>query len=166
MQKPGARMAFTILVPAGQDLRIEMIQTIQQNFRAVGIDMTVQQVEFNQLLALLVDARQSWQAILLAITLSAYPSGEGNFNTGGYFNDNGYSNPKMDSDITASTDTPGLSGLFAYEDYTAEQQPVIFLPEEKYSILTREGLHGIDKFISPIGLWAPDELTCTAGAQS
>jgi peptide/nickel transport system substrate-binding protein len=166
MQKHGARMAFTILVPAGQDLRIEMIQTIQQNFRAVGIDMTVQQVEFNQLLALLVDARQSWQAILLAITLSAYPSGEGNFNTGGYFNDNGYSNPKMDSDITASTDTPGLSGLFAYEDYTAEQQPVIFLPEEKYSILTREGLHGIDKFISPIGLWAPDELTCTAGAQS
>jgi peptide/nickel transport system substrate-binding protein len=166
MQNNGQKISFTILVPAGQDLRLEMIQTIQQNFRAVGIRMTVQQVEFNQLLALLVGARQSWQAILLATTLSGYPSGEGNFNTGGYYNDNGYSNPKMDSYITASTDTPGLSGLYAYQDYSAEQQPVIFLPEEKYSILTRTGLNGIDKFLSPIGLWAPDELTCTAGAQS
>jgi len=166
MQKNGQKISFTILVPAGQDLRLEMIQTIQQNFRAVGIQMTVQQVEFNQLLALLVGARQSWQAILLATTLSGYPSGEGNFNTGGYYNDNGYSDPKMDSYITASTDTPGLSGLYAYQDYSAEQQPVIFLPEEKYSILARAGLQGIETFISPIGLWAPDALSCTQGAQS
>jgi len=165
MQKNGVKMSFTILVPA-QDLRVEMVQTIQQNFRAVGIDMKVRRMEFNQVLALLVGARQSWQAILLGNTLSAYPSGEGNFNTGGYYNDNGYSNPQMDSDITASTDTPGLTGLFAYEDYSAQQQPVIFLPEEKYSILARAGLQGIDSFISPIGLWAPDALSCTPGAQS
>jgi len=172
MQKAGQKLAFTILVPAGQELRIEMIEVVQQNLHAVGIDMKVRQIEFNHVLDLLDSAPQSfaasqaWQAILLGSTLSAYPSGEGNFNTGGYYNDNGYSNPQMDADITASTDKPGLAGLFAYEDFTAAQQPVIFLPEEKYSILARDGLHGIETFISPIPLWAPDALYCTAAPQA
>jgi peptide/nickel transport system substrate-binding protein len=172
MQKFGMQLAFTILVPAGQEMRIEMIEVVQQNLRAVGIDMKVRQVEFNHVLALLDSAPQSfaasqaWQAILLGSTLSAFPSGEGNFNTGGYYNDNGYSNAQMDSDITESTDKPGLAGLFAYEDFTAAQQPVIFLPEEKYSILARDGLHGISTFISPIPLWAPDALYCTAEPQA
>jgi peptide/nickel transport system substrate-binding protein len=164
MQKSGQRLSFTLLVPAGQEMRIEMAETIQQNLRAVGIEMKVHQIEFNQMLALLVGARQSWQAIFIGTTLSAYPSGEGSFNTGGYYNDNGYSNPEMDAAIAASTDKPGLDGLFAYEDFTAAQQPVIFLPEEKYSVLARDGLHGIENFISPISLWAPDALYCTATA--
>ncbi len=172
LQKDGKKFAFTILVPAGQEMRIEMIEVVQQNFRAVGIDMQVRQIEFNHVIALLDAAPQSfaasqaWQAILLGSTLSAYPSGEGNFNTGGFYNDNGYSNPQMDADIAASTDKPGLAGLFAYEDFTAAQQPVIFLPEEKYSILARNGLEGIDNFISPIPLWAPDALYCTAAPQA
>ncbi len=172
LQKDGKKFAFTILVPAAQEMRIEMIEVVQQNFRAVGIEMKVRQIEFNHVIALLDSAPQSfaasqaWQAILLGSTLSAFPSGEGNFNTGGYYNDNGYSNPEMDADIAASTDKPGLAGLFAYEDFSAAQQPVIFLPEEKYSILARDGLHGIDQFISPIPLWAPDALYCTPAPQA
>jgi len=166
MQKSGQKLSFTLLVPAGQEMRIEMAETIQQNLRAVGIEMKVHQIEFNQMLALMVGARQSWQAILIGSTLSAYPSMEGSFNTGGYYNDNGYANPQMDADIAASTDKPGLAGLFAFEDFTAAQQPVIFLPEEKYTILARDGLHGIDQFISPISLWAPDALYCTPAPQT
>jgi peptide/nickel transport system substrate-binding protein len=166
LQKSGQRLSFTLLVPAGQTLRIEIAETIQQNLHDVGIEMKVHQIEFNQMLALMVGARQSWQAILLGTTLPAYPSGEGSFNTGGFYNDNGYANPQMDADISASTDKPGLAGLLAYEDFTAEQQPVIFLPEEKYTILARNGIHGIETFISPISLWLPDALYCTAEPQA
>jgi peptide/nickel transport system substrate-binding protein len=162
LQKNGKKFSFTALIPAGRPEDIEIAETLQQNFAAVGIDMKVHEIEFNQLLALLVNAPQKWQAILMANTINAFPSGENGFLSGSFYDNNGYSNPQMDSDINASTYQPGLAGLFAFEDFTAAQQPVIFLPVEKYSILVRNGLHGIPEFISPLGYWDPSALTCTA----
>jgi len=160
MRRDGVRLSFTILVPAGQELRIEIAESIQQDLRAAGIEMKVHQVEFNQVLALLVGAPARWQAILLATTIPAYPTGEASFVTGAYYNNNGYTDSMMDKLVTASTDKPGIDGLFAYEDYAAAQQPVIFLPVEKYSVLVRNGLHGVDDFINPLGFWSPEQLTC------
>jgi peptide/nickel transport system substrate-binding protein len=162
MQKASEKLSFTILVPAGQEMRIEIAESIQQTLRAAGIEMKVHQVEFNQVLSLLVGAPQKWQAILLATTITPYPTGEAQFVTGAFYNNNGYSDPTMDKLISASTDKPGMNALFAYEDYTAEQQPVIFLPVEKYSVLVRNGLHGVDNFINPLGFWSPEQLTCDA----
>jgi peptide/nickel transport system substrate-binding protein len=162
MQKASKKLSFTILVPAGQEMRIEIAESIQQTLRAAGIEMKVHQVEFNQVLSLLVGAPQKWQAILLATTITPYPTGEAQFVTGAFYNNNGYSDPTMDKLISASTDKPGMNALFAYEDYTAEQQPVIFLPVEKYSVLVRNGLHGVDNFINPLGFWSPEQLTCDA----
>jgi peptide/nickel transport system substrate-binding protein len=162
MEKNNLRLAFTILVPAGQELRIEIAESVQQDLRAAGIEMKVHQVEFNQVLALLVGPPAGWQAILLATTISAYPTGESSFVTGAYYNNNGYTDPTMDKLITASTDKPGTGGLFAYQDYAAAQQPVIFLPVEKYSVLVRNGLHGVNDFINPLGFWSPEQLTCDA----
>jgi len=99
---------------------------------------------------------------LLATTISAYPTGESSFVSGAYYNNNGYTDPTMDKLVTASTDTPGMNGLFAYEDYVAAQQPVVFLPVEKYSVLVRNGLHGVNDFINPLGYWSPDQLYCDA----
>jgi peptide/nickel transport system substrate-binding protein len=162
MQKNGVKLSFTLLVPAGQTMRIEMAESMQQTMRAAGIEMKVHQVEFNQMLALMVGPPAGWQAILIAMDITAFPSGEGQFTTGGFYNNNGYSSKKMDSLIAASTDQPGLAGLFAYQDYASAQQPVIFLPNEKYAVLVREGLHGIDDFFNSLGAWSPDQLYCTA----
>jgi peptide/nickel transport system substrate-binding protein len=162
LQKNGQRLAFTLKIPAGQPLRIEIAEVIQQDLRAVGVEMKVQQVEFNQLIVAMVGQPQSWQAILVAETLAAYPSGEDLFKTGGYLNNNGYSDKTMDKLVDESTDRPGLSGLFAYEDYAAAQQPVIFLPNVEYSILVRKHVHGIRSFMNPLGMWAPEKLFCTA----
>lgn len=161
LQRQEQKLSFTLLVPAGQAMRIEMAESMQANLRAVGIEMKLHQVEFNQMIALMVGAPQAWQAILVAENLSAYPSGEGLFVTGAYFNNNGYADTKMDKYIAASTDAPGLDGLFAYENYAEEQQPVIFLPVETYAILARNGLHGVRDFINPLGYWAPEKLYCT-----
>jgi peptide/nickel transport system substrate-binding protein len=166
LQRQGHKLSFTLLVPAGQAMRIEMAESMQANLSAVGIEMKVHQVEFNQMLALMVGSPQAWQAILIAESLTAYPSGEGFFVTGAYYNNNGYSSSNMDKYITESTDEPGLDGLFAYEDYADEQQPVIFLPVEKYAILARDGLDGVNDFINPLGYWAPEKLYCTAAPTS
>jgi peptide/nickel transport system substrate-binding protein len=164
MQKGGAKLAFTVMIPAGQPLRIEMAETIQQNLRAVGIEMKTHQVELNQIFALVTSNSTDWEAALYAQDVPAYPSGEGLFATGAFYNDNGYSNATMDKDIAASTDKPGLAGLFAYEDYASAQQPVIFLPNEQYSVLARDGIHGLNDFMSPMTNWSPEQLYCTAPA--
>jgi len=117
--KNGARLSFTLLVPAGETMRIEMAESMQQDLHAVGIEMKVHQVEFNQMLALMVGPPDGWEAILIAEDLGGYPSGEPFFITGAFYNNNGYSSPVMDKFITASTDRPGLQGLYDYEDYAA-----------------------------------------------
>jgi peptide/nickel transport system substrate-binding protein len=162
LQKDGERLSFTLLIPAGQNMRIEMAESMQQDLRAVGIEMKVHQVEFNQIMAQMTGQPLAWEAILIATDIAAFPSGEGNFATGAFYNNNGYANKAMDADIVASTDKPGLAGLFAYQDFASEQEPVIFLPNEKYSVLVRNGLQGVEDFMNPLGAWAPDQLYCTA----
>jgi peptide/nickel transport system substrate-binding protein len=126
--------------------------------------MKAHEIEFNQMLALELGPPAGWDAILDASTENAFPSGENGFLSGSFYDQNGYSDKTMDALINASTYQPGLAGLFAYEDYTAVSLPVIFLPVEKYSILERDGLHGVENFINPLGIWAPDALYCTATA--
>jgi peptide/nickel transport system substrate-binding protein len=162
LARGGERFAFTLEIPAGQPLRIEMAEVIAGNLAAVGIEMVVRQVEFNQILAQLVHEPQAWEAILLGETLSGYPSGEELFKTGGFLNTNGYSDAKMDRLITQSTDSQGMAALNAFEDYGSAQQPVIFLPNPVYAVLVRKGLHGIEDFANPFGFWAPEALYCTA----
>ncbi len=164
LQKNGQRLAFTLLIPAGQPLRIEIAESIQQDLAAVGIAMQVRQMEFNQLLAAMVGQPQAWQAILIGMDLGAYPSGEELFSRGAALNNNGYASPQMDRFIAQSTDEPGMGGLFAYEDYASVQQPVIFLPNERYSVLVRKGLHGVQDFLNPLGSWAPEKLFCSCNA--
>jgi peptide/nickel transport system substrate-binding protein len=161
LQKNGKPLSFTALVSAGRPEDITIAETVQQNLAAVGIDMKVHQIEFNQLLALEVGPPAGWQSMFLATTINAYPSGENGFLTGSFYDQNGYSNPQMDATINASTYQPGLAGLFAYEDLSAIQQPVTFLPIEEYPVLVRDGLHGVQNFINPLGYWDPAALYCT-----
>jgi peptide/nickel transport system substrate-binding protein len=162
MQKDGKKLAFTLMIPADQTMRIEMAESIQQNLHAVGIDMKVKQVEFNQMMALNVGPPQGWEAMLFASDENAFPSGEAEFKIGGFYNSNGYASPAMDKLIDASTNNPGFAGLYAYEDYASAQQPVIFLPVEAYAVLVRNGLQGVGNMLNPLGLWDLTALHCTA----
>ncbi len=165
MQKAGQKLSFTVFIPAGEPMRIEMAESMQQDLHAVGIEMKVRQVEFNQMMAVMVGPPDGWEALFFAMDIDGYPSGESQFTSGAFYNNNGYTDKLMDKYIAESTDKPGLDGLFAYEDYASAQQPVIFLPVEKYSVLARDGLQGVENFFNPLGLWSPDQLYCTAPAR-
>ena len=167
LQKDNKPFAFTLMIPADQTMRIEMAEVIQQDLRAVGIDMKVSQVEFNQMMALNIGPAAGWQAMLFASDVNAYPTGESEFKTGSFYDTNGYHNPVMDKMIDESTSSPGMSGLFAYEDYASAQQPVIFLPVEAYAVLVRNGLLGVKEFLddlNPYALMKPDQLYCEGAA--
>lgn len=167
MQKDGKKLSFTYLMLTGDALNQQIAEFTQAGLAKIGIQMKVREIEFNQLLALLNNPTADWQAAALGESNGGYPSGEDLFGTGSSMNQGGYSDPEMDRLIKASTEAPGLSGLYAYENYTSAQQPVIFVEREQALILSRDNLHGVRTFVDAAGNYYPDQLTCTAeGAKS
>jgi peptide/nickel transport system substrate-binding protein len=162
MQKNGQRLSFVYLEESGTDAITELDEIEQSYFRAVGIEMKIHQMEFNQMIALMNGAPTRWDATGLGQAIADYPSGEGSFETGAGQNMQGYSDPKMDALINTNINTPGIQHLYDYETYVSEQQPVIWGPRERAVILVNNRLHGIQDFIDPIGQYAPDQLWCSA----
>lgn len=162
MEKDGKRLSFTYLEETGTDAVTEFDETVQADLRKVGIEMKIRLIGFNQLLALMAGPPQGWEATGVGFAAQDYPTGEWQFETGGYENSGGYSNPKMDRLIKETTEKPGIKYLYKYETYVSEQQPVIFEPRERAVILVNDRLHGMRNFINPYTVFSPDALYCTA----
>jgi len=161
MQKNGARLSFVYLLPQG-DATTDLVGIYEQAaMRKIGIDLQIHNIEFNQMLALLVSGGAGWEAAGLGETLGGYPSGEDGFKTGAAENSGGYSDKLMDDLIDRSTDQPGLQGLFDYETYASAQQPVIFEQHTAQPILTNNRIHGVENFVDPAGNYYPEQLYCT-----
>ncbi|WP_428391718.1 peptide ABC transporter substrate-binding protein [Lichenicoccus sp.] len=154
----GQRLALDVEVPAAGDALL-MLQIIQRNLHAVGIALSLHTVEFNQLLATLDGNGQDWDSIVIAWTVQSFPDSARFFSTHGDANYGHYHNARMDALQAAVSIAPDRQALFAAEDYVAEQQPFIFLPNGRASTLTRNGLHGIGAMVSPTGNWAPEFLS-------
>lgn len=160
MQKDGKKLSFDYLITASDSTTEQVTDLVQSELRAVGIEIKVREMEFNQIVALLAGPPSGWEAAYLYMNLDGYPSGEGLFDTGAFQNNGGYSDPKMDALIARSVDDPGLAGLYAYETYTSQEQPDVFLPAQKITVLVRNRLHGFYDFLDPLGQLAPDQLYC------
>ncbi len=161
MTKNGVRLSFAYILSSGGGERYA--EYFQQAFAKVGIQMNVQVMEFNQMLSIMDNQPDKWDAAYLGEDMSPYPSGEGLLETGAYENAGGYSDPEMDKLINDSVTQQGLQGLYAYEDYAIEQQPVIFAGQSTVTMLVRDNLHGASDFINPLEQFSPDQLYCTPG---
>jgi peptide/nickel transport system substrate-binding protein len=158
--KDGKRLEFTYLQSSGGATAELDNEMMQQNLQAVGIDMRIRQVTFNQLLAL-SQKPLAWEAMAFGWTLPAYPSNGAQFRTGAPYNQEGYSDKKMDQLLDAVTTQPGNQALYEYQDYTSAQQPEIFIPEPGSVVLIRKGLRGVNKAFPPNGNWSPQYLHFT-----
>ena len=63
-----------------------------------------------------------------------YPTGEEIFTTGAGSNSGGYSDKTNDANIVATNVSSSLSALYTYENYLAEQLPVIWQPNPAYEL--------------------------------
>ncbi len=162
MVKDGKRLSFEYLEETGTDTITELDEIVQADMRKVGIEMKIHLMEFNQLLALMAGPPTGWEATGVGQGAADYPTGEGQYATGAFQNQGGYSDPKMDALIKASTDQPGIDGLYKYETYLSAQQPVIFgTPRTRPVILVNDRLHGMRDFINPATFYSPDQLYCS-----
>ena len=162
MVKNGRKLSFDFLIPSGDTASEQVANLLDAGFKAAGIEIHVHEMEFNQLVARIDGPPAGWESAYISMNLSPYPSGEGLFRTGAFQNNGAYSDKAMDSLIDANVDAPGLAGLYAYEDYAAAQQPVVFVGGQKITVLARNRIHGVKEFLDPVGQYAPDQLYCTA----
>ncbi|MDD2876634.1 MAG: peptide ABC transporter substrate-binding protein [Acidiphilium sp.] len=158
--KNGKLLAFTYLQYSGGTTAALRNQMIQQNLRAIGIDMKIRQVTFNQLLAL-QQRPLAWEAMAFGWSLGSYPSDSGQLKTGGSYNQAGYSDKKLDRLMEDIRVKSGNEALYKYQDYASEQQPEIFMPNPGSVVIARDGLRGIRKTFSPTGSWSPQYLHFT-----
>lgn len=155
----GQRMEFDIEVSAGVVDRLITLQVIQRNLAAVGIAMNIRGVEFNQLFATLNGNSHDWDSIMIGWTVESFPDNQEFFSSDGTQNYGHFRNAKVDALNEAVIDTAGDQALHEVQDYIADQQPFIFLPTGRVSVLTRNGLDGARAMISPAGSWSPELLT-------
>ncbi|HEX3923068.1 MAG TPA: hypothetical protein VHY31_12340, partial [Streptosporangiaceae bacterium] len=74
--------------------------------------------------------------------LGLYPAGNGFFDTGGFNNQGGYSNPQMNSLINATEYGSSTQTFFTYEDYAARQLPWLWIPDSAFIFVYKSDLGG------------------------
>ncbi len=155
----GHVLGFSIGVSAGAVDRLIEFQVAQRDLAAVGIAVELHEIEFNDLSATLEGNGHDWEGNVLGWTISGFPDTGQNFSSDGSSNYGHYEDARMDALNRAVQSDPGRQALDAAQDYTAAQQPVIFLPDGAISLLARPGLHGLREMENPLGAWSPEFLS-------
>jgi peptide/nickel transport system substrate-binding protein len=129
----GAKLSFDLPYASGTDALTQLMNAEKASWASAGITMNLQQQSFNTVLGNTVPCSGStctwefgnWGAGWV-FSPDVYPTGEAIFQTGAGSNSGSYSDPTNDANITATTssNTP----LTTYENYLAEQLPVIYQP--------------------------------------
>ena len=157
--KDGRRLQFEVEVSSGAADRFIELQVAQRNLAAVGISIDIRGVEFNELYATLQGNGHDWNSIVIGWTVESYPDSQEFFSTTGAQNFGHFEDGKEDALNEAVVTTAGNQALDEAQDYTADQQPFIFLPTGAISLLARPELHGLHDMASPTGTWSPEVLS-------
>ena len=155
----GERLAFTVLVTAGSDEALIVLQLIQADLRRVGIAMSISQLAFNQLLARTLGPATGWDAVLFGYSGGGFPDGTQYFASDSEENSGHFRDPKMDRLLEEAVSQPGLEATYAVERYAEQEQPIFFLPQPDPVVLVSPGIEGIRALIGRGSTWSPEDLT-------
>jgi peptide/nickel transport system substrate-binding protein len=138
--KSGQSLSLSLGFASGMASLAEEMQNFQSDAARIGITVSLNEHPLNVIFGESVPCTASqkacsWQALDygsgVQYAVGYYPSGEQLLATGAGFNLDNYSNPTMDSLITASTNSPvsdSQSSLDAYENFAAKDLPYIYTP--------------------------------------
>lgn len=154
--KDGRKMAFTLYLPPS----IIRGPTLLANmFAKVGILVHMREMPFNEVYAKMIDPHsKNWEAVYLAWSQSAFPTGGSIFKCGGVQNSYHYCNKKLDALAAKIRVRSGLQPIYAFQNYFTEQQPVIVLPYINAFVVSATNIHGIQRAITPSGSFYPQFL--------
>ena len=159
MARDGQRLALTILTSAEGATNSLQAEVIQRNLRVVGMEVSIQLVGFNQLLATLDGNGHDWDLAVLLWSVPTYPDVHDFFSSDGSENFGHFLDPQMDELNREVMFGSGDGPLHAVQDFTADKAPHLYLPNPTPTVLVRPGLGGVTDFLSPNAMWSAELLT-------
>ncbi len=133
----GQPLAFQLLYSSGSTTGDEEVASIQSSEAQAGVAISLKAEPFNSLISTVGVCNETshpastcgWQLVDFGYDpYELYPAGDGIFNTDSNGNQGGYSSAEEDSLINATEYGGSAQTFFAYEDYTAEQLPWLWVP--------------------------------------
>ena len=164
----GTPLSFSLQYANGILQVSEEMQALKSSFAQAGIQVSLTSAPFDSIISLLAPCTKtesscSWQMLDYGggwtYGVDPYPTGDQLFATGSGSNASNYSNPEADKIIAATVHGPGT--LTAYENYAADQIPVLWMPQPVYQISEiSKDLHGTMPQ-SPIESLTPEDWYLT-----
>jgi peptide/nickel transport system substrate-binding protein len=149
----GQQLSFQLAYPSGTPETDEMEAAIQTSEEQAGIKLTLKTEPFNTLVGTIGICNASshpasscgWQLVDFGYEpYPLFPTGGGDFNTGGNGNQGGYSSPEMDSLINTTEYGSSASTFLTYEDYATDQLPQLWTPQPDLLNAYKTNLHGVE----------------------
>ncbi len=137
----GATMNFNLVYASGTQWQQQVVQVEQSAWNSIGIKTSLESNTFPTVLQNYAGPCQTGQPCTVEegwwgggweYSPDYYPSGETLFYTGAGSNAGNYSNAKTDSLIAATTNTD--TNLDNYQNYVAQQLPMIWQPNADYEL--------------------------------
>lgn len=150
-RKNGVKLAFNMIGTAASLTTTDTMQVLEQNWKAIGCQLTTTEIQFPQLLTALEDTRD-FDMILLGFNFSNDPDQSSLFASSatavGGFNASDFKNPKVDKLLEQGGQTLNKNKrkqiYSQYQNLMAELQPVIILYFEKNSAGILSKVKGMD----------------------
>jgi peptide/nickel transport system substrate-binding protein len=137
----GTALTFSLKYASGAVVVSQEMQALKSQFSEAGIQLNLTSAPFDSIISLLTpctpsQAGCSWQLLNYGggwtYGVDPYPTGDQLFATGSGSNSSNYSDSEADQLIAATVH--GSASLTAYENYLADQVPVLWMPQPVYQI--------------------------------
>jgi peptide/nickel transport system substrate-binding protein len=148
----GQPLSFQLLYSSGMTAMDEQNAAIESSEDQAGVKIALKPEPFNTLEGAVGTCTASsapastcgWQLVDFGYDpyMGIYPAGNGFFDSGGFNNAGGYSDPEMNNLINATEYGSGTQTFYTYEDYAARQLPWLWLPNQAFVQVYKNNLHG------------------------
>jgi len=147
----GTGLTFSLKYGSGAVVVSQEMQALKSQFSEAGIQLNLTSAPFDSIISLLTpctpsQANCSWQMLNYGggwtYGVDPYPTGDQLFATGSGSNSSNYSNAEADKIIAATVHS--TASLTTYENYMADEIPVLWMPQPVYQISEiSTKLHGV-----------------------
>jgi peptide/nickel transport system substrate-binding protein len=155
--KKGTQLKINFDYSSGSQVFTQEAEIYKSDCAKAGIVLNTAAKSFNTVIAEAVPTNHSWQIAMYGGWIYApdyEPTGEALFQTGAGSNGGGYSDPKMDQLIKATTTSGDLNVFHQFADYAAQQLPFVWMPN-LYNIQTVDKkLHNVT--FNPLYAFTPE----------
>jgi peptide/nickel transport system substrate-binding protein len=160
----GTRLSLSLRYVEGRPALTRLIRQFEADAAKAGIELRPSEVYGSVLVAeddpgpSTADHPRRWEmSTWNGGWVYGHPTGENLFKTGASSNFSSYSDPRADELIDKTVTSDDRQALYEYQDYIAEQVPVIFLPNFPYRLFeVAANLRGFTP-VNPCGQITPEK---------